>query len=104
MKWIVAAALLALASWPADAASCKKGIPCGGSCISATKVCRISLPSTTAAPAAKKSTPAASSTGNTQQPAEYGDLVPATITCPKGRVLLAGSQPPMCARLRTGPR
>lgn len=42
------------------------------------------------------------STKGIQQSSCYDELVPATITCPKGRVLLAGTQPPMCARLKTG--
>lgn len=100
MRWIVAAVLIALVSSPVEAANCKKGIPCGGSCISATKVCRISQPSTTAP--TTKSAPPVSGPKGTQQSADYGDLVPATITCPKGRVLLPGTQPPMCARLKTG--
>jgi hypothetical protein len=39
---------------------CKKGIPCGGSCISPTKTCRVgtaTVPATTAAPATQAGTP-----------------------------------------------
>lgn len=101
MNWLAGAVLLTMAAWSADvyAANCKKGIPCGGSCISRDKVCRINTPtpppSSNAAPpvgASKKSTP--------QAAADYNDLVPATISCPPGRTLLPATNPPMCARQR----
>jgi deoxyribonuclease-1 len=38
---IVAASILALASSAGAQRNCKKGIPCGGTCISATKTCRV---------------------------------------------------------------
>lgn len=39
---VIPALLLLLAAMPADAQpNCKKGIPCGNTCISATKTCRI---------------------------------------------------------------
>lgn len=54
--------LLALA-WPADAANCKKGLPCRGSCIAWDKICRINQP-TTASPLSTKP-PAASAAAPT---------------------------------------
>jgi len=41
-KMILALVALTVSAASADAQrNCKKGIPCGGSCISATKVCRV---------------------------------------------------------------
>jgi deoxyribonuclease I len=71
-------------SGAAEAANCKKGIPCGNSCISASKVCHI--------PPAGSGTAAAPKSGSA--PAS-GD-VPATVTCPPGRTLVPGSNPPRC--------
>lgn len=42
--WTIWLALIMVTSHPAQAQNCKKGIPCGHSCISATKVCRIGQP------------------------------------------------------------
>lgn len=45
MRIIVAAVFLLILAASADAQpNCKKGIPCGNSCISATKTCRIGTP------------------------------------------------------------
>jgi len=44
----------------ADAKNCKKGIPCGNTCIAANKVCRIGSPSSTADPSGRSVAPAQS--------------------------------------------
>lgn len=49
---ICAITLVALWSNPAHAQRCTKGIPCGGSCIAASKTCRVGAPPATKAPAA----------------------------------------------------
>lgn len=46
---LVVAFLLSLAT-PASAQNCKKGIPCGNSCISAGKTCRVGAGTARAAP------------------------------------------------------
>lgn len=56
------AAVLLLAASPALAQKrCVKGIPCGGTCISATKTCRVGTGSATRAPAPKPDTAAPAS-------------------------------------------
>jgi hypothetical protein len=65
----------------AAAPNCKKGQPCGNSCIFWDKVCR--KPSPGHAP--DRSLPA-------QRP---GDI-PATVSCSRGTRLVPGSSPPVC--------
>ena len=74
--------MLGAAGDPAVAApNCKKGQPCGNSCISWDKVCRKPPPGYTP----DRSLPA-------QRP---GDI-PATVSCPRGTRLVPGSNPPVC--------
>ena len=68
---------------PAIAANCKKGIPCGNSCISASKTCHKNGSSDLAPPRAL--------------PPSGGD-VPAQIVCPSGTMLVPRSNPPVCRR------
>ena len=68
---------------PAIAANCKKGIPCGNSCIAASKTCHKNA---SPSPAVPQSAPPAT-----------GD-VPAQIVCPSGTRLVFGSNPPTCRR------
>lgn len=72
---------LTTAASSSEAANCKKGIPCGNSCIAASKTCH------------KNATPSPV-TPRTAPPAT-GD-VPAQITCPPGTRLVVGSNPPIC--------
>ena len=66
MKWRALAVLCAIAvSAPLHAQkACKKGIPCGNTCIAANKVCHIATPSTDTAktPAKSDSSSASSAT------------------------------------------
>jgi hypothetical protein len=50
---------------------CKKGIPCGNSCISASKVCRIGSPTTPTNPSTSPTAPRSSS-GTTKKSEEVG--------------------------------
>jgi hypothetical protein len=82
--WTLPLALALLCLWGDGASSapnCKKGQPCGNSCISWDKVCR--KPSPSYAPPQSK-------------PAQRPGDVPATVSCPPGRWLVPGSNPPIC--------
>jgi len=48
---VVSLATFALFIFPVQAKNCRKGIPCGNTCISANKTCRIAGGSTKSAPA-----------------------------------------------------
>jgi hypothetical protein len=52
MRRVLVALLLVVAAAPLSAQKrCKKGIPCGNTCIAANKVCHVGTPAATAAPA-----------------------------------------------------
>jgi hypothetical protein len=55
--------VLLFAAAPLAAQNCKKGIPCGRTCIAATKTCRIGTPSTSTEPDQRRPV-AAQSSGN----------------------------------------
>lgn len=58
-KHFVAIALLLLSASSAAAQKhCKKGIPCGGTCISATKTCHVSAAPSETSPSSEPSAPA----------------------------------------------
>jgi hypothetical protein len=68
---------VAATSGPAQAITCKKGIPCGNACISADKTCHIGPGDAKAAPKPDGSERA-------------------VVTCPKGKKLVPNSNPPSC--------
>jgi hypothetical protein len=87
------AIVLSLSALSAEAGAqkrCTKGIPCGGTCISADKVCRVGSPSSTpsskpgsrpSAPATRPSTPAVS-TASEPAPARVEELAQPLATRP----------------------
>ena len=50
--------------------NCKKGIPCGGTCIAANKVCRVGTPASTPAPTSASPAPQAASSPTTAAAAD----------------------------------
>jgi hypothetical protein len=73
----VAGLLLAIAS-PASAQNCKKGIPCGNSCIAAGRTCRVGAGTATAAPGSPGAPLPPTTAPNV--PASAGIIVPAGMT------------------------
>lgn len=83
---VVALLSIAMAPSPGMAVNCKKGIPCGNSCISASKTCRIGPPAE--APAgAGAGTAAAPASGNNSWVGSVSDRVFFRAGCSAARDL-----------------